>query len=210
MPYLSVLALSDSFLTMWPTLASESGLELVVAEEPSALERRTDAVGVISAGGAEPRLEEALRQAGNGGIEIAGTIVHQKDIGQGLVAGLEDATLLEAHLVVNKGPFGLRALYATWDLNGTAPKAVGADEQMGYYIEPSLRFGPVGLFVRYNLWDTKAGDAIASELTQTNLGVNYWPHEQVVIKADIQKQDNDAAAASNEVDGFNLGIGYMF
>ena len=71
MAYLSVLALSDSFLTMWPTLASESGLELVVAEEPSALERRTDAVGVISAGGAEPRLEEALRQAGNGGIEIA-------------------------------------------------------------------------------------------------------------------------------------------
>jgi DNA-binding NtrC family response regulator len=70
-PYLSVLALSDSFLTMWPTLASESGLELVVADEPSALERRTDAVGVISAGGAEPRLEEALRQAGNGGIEIA-------------------------------------------------------------------------------------------------------------------------------------------
>lgn len=158
----------------------------------------------------DPAYSARLKWTGVPGIEIAGTIVHQKDIGQGLVAGLEDATLLEAHLVVNKGPFGLRALYATWDLNGTAPKAVGADEQMGYYIEPSLRFGPVGLFVRYNLWDTKAGDAIASELTQTNLGVNYWPHEQVVIKADIQKQDNDAAAASNEVDGFNLGIGYMF
>ena len=71
MAYLSVLALSDSFLSMWPALASECGLELVVAEEPSALERRTDAVGVISAGGAESRLEEALRQAGNGGIEIA-------------------------------------------------------------------------------------------------------------------------------------------
>jgi hypothetical protein len=38
-----------------------------------------------------------------------------------------------------------------------------------------------------------------------NIGVNFWPHEDVVIKADIQQQDgiiND--------DGFNLGVGYQF
>jgi hypothetical protein len=165
---------------------------------------------VANADANDPAYTGRLKWTGIPGLEVAGTIVYQKDIGQGLVAGLEDATLLETHVVFSKGPFGLRALYATWDLNGTAPAAAGADEQTGYYVEPSLRFGPVGVFVRYNLWDTRAGDAVASERTQTDLGVNYWPHEQVVIKADIQKQDNDIAASNNEIDGFNLGIGYMF
>ena len=72
MPSLSVLALSDSFLQMWPALASESGLELVVADEPAALVRRGDVVGVVSAGGVEERLEETLRQASANGIEVAG------------------------------------------------------------------------------------------------------------------------------------------
>ena len=158
----------------------------------------------------DPAYTAQLKWTGIPGLELATSAHYEKDIGQGLVAGLEDATLLEAHVVVNKGPFGLRALYATWDLNGAAPKAVGADEQTGYYIEPSLRFGPVGFFARYNVWDNKAGDAIASERKQTDIGVNYWPHEQVVIKADIQKQDNDLPATNNENDGFNLGVGYMF
>ena len=69
MPSLSVLALSDSFLQMWPTLASESGLELVVTDEPGALVRRADGVAAISAGGAEARLEEALRQVAADGAE---------------------------------------------------------------------------------------------------------------------------------------------
>lgn len=165
---------------------------------------------VASAVANDPAYSARLKWTGIPGLEVAGTVVYQKDIGQGLVAGLEDATLLETHVVFSKGPFALRALYATWDLNGAAPKAVGADEQTGYYVEPSLRFGPIGVFVRYNMWDTKASDTTASERTQIDAGVNYWPHEQVVIKADIQKQDNDLPASNNENDGFNLGVGYMF
>ncbi len=158
----------------------------------------------------DPAYTARLKWTGVPGIEVAGSFQYQKDIGQGQVAGLEDATLAEAHVAMNKGMFGLRALYAVWNLNGTAPKAVGADEQFGYYVEPSLRFGPVGVFARYNVWDTRAGDSIGSERTQTDLGVSYWPHEYVVIKADIQKQDNDNAVTNNEIDGFNLGVGYMF
>jgi len=37
--------------------------------------------------------------------------------------------------------------------------------------------------------------------------MNFWPHPDVVIKADYQTQDNDSG---REQDGFNLGVGYQF
>ena len=112
-------------------------------------------------------------------------------------------------MVFSRGPFGLKALYATWDLDGEGPEAVGRDEQTGYYIEPAIKFGSkVGLFARYNVWDNNAGNSIDTEYEQVDVGVNYWPHENVVIKLDYQ--DQDAPDNKDEFDGFNLGIGYMF
>src|SRR3972149_3976884 len=116
------------------------------------------------------------------------------------------ATLWEAHAALMRGPFGLRALYANWDLDGTGPKALGRDEQKGWYIEPSVKLTPkFGVFARYNTWDNEAGDATDSKKIQKDFGFNYWPHENVVVKFDIQRQSGTA----ND-DGFNLGVGYMF
>ena len=39
-------------------------------------------------------------------------------------------------------------------------------------------------------------------------GANYWPHPQVVIKADYQKFDEDDGNKGDK--RFNLGLGYMF
>jgi hypothetical protein len=111
--------------------------------------------------------------------------------------------------VIERGPFGLRALYARWDLDGSGPESIGADEQMGYYIEPSYRFfnDKLGIFARYNQWDNAAGNSSDTEKQQWDVGLNWWPHEQVVLKADYQFQDNDDG---REQDGFNLGVGYEF
>lgn len=150
-----------------------------------------------------------LKWTGMPGVEIAGTINHQTDITQsapGVDAG--SANLYELHTVLSKGPLGLRALYARWDLEGNAPAAIGAEEQFGWYIEPSYRLNEQwGVFTRYNLWDNAAGDAVDSEKTQWDVGVNFWPHPDVVLKADYQRQDNDDG---KNQDGFNLGIGYQF
>ena len=147
-----------------------------------------------------------LRWTGMPGLELAGTLHYQDDVTQSQGAEAVSATLLEAHAIVSRGPFGLRALYATWQLDGNAPAAVGRDEQSGWYLEPSYRFNPmVGVFARYSSWDNEAGDSADSEKNQTNVGVNFWPHENVVLKADIQTQ---GGAASD--DGFNLGLGYQF
>ena len=54
------------------------------------------------------------------------------------------------------------------------------------------------------MWDN--GGVGDTEENQTDFGINYWPHEDVVIKADYQMQN----AAAGDKDGFNLGVGYQF
>jgi hypothetical protein len=149
-----------------------------------------------------------LKWTGLPGIELGGTFQHQDDITQGADATAGSANLYELHGVVNKGAFGLKALYAQWDLDGSGPAAIGADKQLGWYVEPSLKLSEQwGVFARYNQWDNKAGDNAGSKKKQVDAGVNWWPHPDVVVKADYQKQDNDDG---KNQDGFNLGVGYMF
>ncbi len=150
-----------------------------------------------------------LKWTGINGLELASTLQYQADITQGTDPTAGAATLIEAHAVWQTGPFGLRALYANWDLDGTGPASVGADKQRGWYVEPSYRINPQwGLFARYSEWDNQASDATDSETSQADVGFNYWPHEHVVLKFDYQ--DQSAPAGENEFDGFNLGVGYQF
>ncbi|MEW5756689.1 MAG: porin [Pseudomonadota bacterium] len=146
-----------------------------------------------------------LKWTGMPGVEIAGSLFYQDDLSQTGTDTLEGGLLTEVHAIVQQGPFGVRALYARWDLDGSGPKAVGADEQFGWYLEPSFRVnGQFGVFARYSAWDTKAGSSADTETKQASIGFNYWPHENVVVKADYQNETGKAN------DGFNLGIGYQF
>ncbi len=145
---------------------------------------------------------------GIAGVELAATLQYQENITQGLDNDAS-AWLYEAHADMQRGPFGLRALYARWDIDGDGASAAGRDEQEGFYIEPSYKLTPkFGVFVRYNQWDNEAGSSSDSEKKQYDAGFNYWPHPDVVLKADYQKQDNEGNV--DEEDGFNLGIGYQF
>lgn len=149
-----------------------------------------------------------LKWTGLPGVELGGTFQYQGDIAQGTVANAGSANLVELHGIVQRGPVGLKALYARWDLNGSAPAATGADEQYGWYVEPSFRLGEQwGVFARYNEWDNRAGNPGDTKKKQSNFGVNYWLHPDVVLKADYQIQDNEDR---RDQDGFNLGVGYQF
>jgi len=144
------------------------------------------------------------------GVELAATVQYQEDITQGQDAtGNVSATLFEAHAVIERGDFGLRALYATWDLDGKAPKVDGYDEQTGWYVEPSYQISSnFGVFARYSEWDNQAGDSADSEYEQFDLGVNWWPHQDVVVKLDYQ--DQTVPTGKTELDGINVGLGYQF
>ena len=70
-PTLTLLSLSDSFIAMWPDLASECGLTLVTVVEPAAFDRLSGSVGVIAAGGAEEQLDATLRKVAPASAEVA-------------------------------------------------------------------------------------------------------------------------------------------
>ena len=77
------------------------------------------------------------------------------------------------------------------------------DVQDGGYLEASWKAQENwGLFVRHSVWSEEKDESAA----QSDLGVNYYPHPDVVFKADYQLQNDDAG----NTDGFNLGMGYQF
>ena len=145
-----------------------------------------------------------VKYTGISGLELAGTVQLQDDMTQNTSDDIDGATMIEAHARWNASNLTLTALYAAWDIDGVGASSVGKDIQDGGYLEASYKVTPkVGLFVRQNEWDN-GGTGDTSE-SQTDLGVNYWPHENVVLKADYQIQDG-----GKELDGFNLGVGYQF
>lgn len=151
-----------------------------------------------------------LKWAGLPGVELAATLQYQSDLTQGTGAAgtSSSATLFETHAALSRGPLGLRALYARWDLDGASAKAIGRDKQNGWYLEPSYKLtNELGFFARYNQWDNNAGSGSTTDtkIRQVDVGLNYWPNEDVVLKFDVQQQ----SGAAND-DGFNLGVGYHF
>jgi hypothetical protein len=148
-----------------------------------------------------------VKYTGVPGLELSATLQYQTDLAQS-EAGLDtaDATLFETHVIYNAENFSVRALYARWDVNGDEAKASGKDEQTGWYVEPSYKFSEkVGVFARYAEYNNKAGDSSSDAVESTSVGVNYYLHENIVLKADIEE-----LGGAKDSKGFNLGVGYQF
>lgn len=146
------------------------------------------------------------------GLELAVSGQYQDDILQGAGDDEIGAGLIEAHAVYQKNGFGLRALYAQWnidsDVESAALENIGASKQNGFYIEPSYRINEkVGVFYRNSQWDTNAADSADSEVTQNDIGVNYWLAETAVLKADYYRQEKAGDLSGT---GYNLGVGFSF
>jgi DNA-binding NtrC family response regulator len=71
LPKLIVLPLTDSFSGLWPTLASELGLTLSTITDPKSFHGVSDAVGLVSAGGAEEELENVFHQISGADVEVS-------------------------------------------------------------------------------------------------------------------------------------------
>lgn len=146
-----------------------------------------------------------IKYTGAAGLELALTLQYQGDIAQGLGPDSASALLWEGHIAYQSGKFGLRALYAMWDIDGEGVETFGRDEQQGWYVEPSYRLTPrLGIFVRFSEWDNNAGDSDDTQVEQFDLGLNFWLVENVVLKMDWADQSN------GDGDSFNLGVGWSF
>jgi hypothetical protein len=163
---------------------------------------------VSEASAKSPSLTGRIKYTGIPGLEIAGSINYQVDYSQDTLSTVDDATLYEAHAILQRGNFGFRAMYAEWDIQGSGPESVGADRQLGWFVEPSYRINDVGFFTRYSLYENKAYSSSDTEVKQWDIGVNWWIHKDVVVKLDYQ--DQSTASGITELDGINAGLGYAF
>jgi hypothetical protein len=141
---------------------------------------------------------------GIAGLEVAAYTQYQPDLDQSAETSYaEEATLVGGHLIYQLGDFTAKGLYARWDLGGDAAEEAGKDLQDGGYVELSWRpMEALGFFVRQSAWSQEAD----VDAAQTDFGLNYYPHSDVVLKFDYQLQNDDAGNS----DGFNLGLGYQF
>ncbi len=134
-------------------------------------------------------------------------------------------TLWDIHGRYSVDKFDLRALYAQGRLSDAAKindAFAGfevADRFYGWYMEAAYHvwkngeqdFAP---FVRFEKWNTQAdipNNIVRNEASENDvwtIGANYWPHPQVVLKADYQKFDKPDGDKGDK--RFNLGLGYMF
>jgi hypothetical protein len=157
-----------------------------------------------------------LKYTGIQGLELSATLQYQSDLFQGEEFGgadSVDALLYELHAIYKSGPFGLRALYAAWDIDdgiNAVTDRTDADEREGFYIEPSYMITPkLGVALRYSEWDdVRATAGFDMKMEELMFGINYYVSPTVVLKADYQ--DQDAAEGRAELDGFNLGVGWSF
>ncbi|MGQ0658547.1 MAG: hypothetical protein ACT4NU_10725 [Chromatiales bacterium] len=204
-------------------LLLHSGLQ-VATSGSNAFRIRQGRQKVAEAPADEPAFTGQLKYAGFPGLELGFTGQYQSDVTSDTFTEEIGASLFSGHVVLSKGSFGLRALYARWDLwdldegpatggpaDGPSP---GRDEQVGWYVEPSFKFdvpgflpGDAGIFGRYSQTDNNAGDANTADtgIRRWDVGLNWWPHESVAFKFDYQNEEE-----GSDNDGFNLGLGYQF
>ena len=133
-------------------------------------------------------------------------------------AAPKSATLFAVHAdlrspVATSSEFGVRAFFAQWNLNSMEAELIGRDVQRGWYDEPSCKYSfingeAIGFFTRYSSFDNNAGNTINTANKQTSFGVNYWPHENVALKADYQIDDR--ADETKDDNRINLGVGVQF
>jgi predicted porin len=157
-----------------------------------------------------------LKYTGIPGLELAGSINYQTDATQEGGDGLSKGILYEAHAIYQQGPFALRALYAQWDFDGSAVKENGNDTQSGWYIEPSYKpWEKLGLYARYEDVDAELNSDRNQRFDQWEVGANYWPIEDVVLKVDYRSRNYDSTSIAvspeySDFNAFDLGIGYQF
>jgi len=202
-------AMNGLFGSGWTwDLAVSSGLSIPTSGG-SAFRIRSGRQKVAEATAKYPAVTGRLRYLGIAGLQAAVTVQHQFDASQVGGDGLDDATLLEAHIDYRRAGFGLRALYARWNLSGSDAKTADADLQTGWYIEPSYRINDrFGFYTRYE--DVEGARGV-DQFDEWQFGMNWWPNDNVVVKIDYRSRDHDVVSeGGHDFTGVDLGIGYAF
>ncbi len=189
-------------------MAFTSGLQMPTTGS-NAFRIRSGRQKIAKAVASDGAITGRLRYLGIPGLQAAVTVQYQFDPSQVSNDGLDSGTLVEAHIDYQRNGFGLRALYSRWDFTGDAVEAADADTQTGWYIEPSYRLNDkIGFYTRYEDVDAARDQ---DKFNQWEVGLNWWPAQNVVIKLDYRDRNHNLDSASGrDFTGIDLGLGYSF
>ena len=189
-------------------VAASSGLQMETTGS-NAFRVRSGRQKVAKALASDGAITGRLRYMGISGLQAAVTVQYQFDPSQLANDGLDDGTLVEAHIDYRRGAFGLRALVAHWDFSGDAVEAAGADKQTGWYVEPSYRLNnKLGFYTRYEEVDAARN---SDQFSQWQVGLNWWLAENVVVKFDYRDRNHDLdSERGRDFTGIDIGLGYSF
>jgi outer membrane murein-binding lipoprotein Lpp len=187
-------------------LSLHSGLAMPT-EGGSAFRVRSGRQKVAEAVASDPAYTFRLKYTGVPGLELSASYQYQTDPSQVAGDGLDTGQLFTAHAIYSAGGFGLRGLYGAWKFDGFAVEEAGADDQSGWFIEPSYRFNENwGVYARYQDIDAARSQ---DRFTQNEFGFNYWPTDGVVLKVDYRQRDFTMPGLA-DFDALDLGFGYAF
>lgn len=194
-------------------LAVHSGLD-VATTGSNAFRIRSGRQKVAQAAAESGAITGRVRYNGVPGLSLSAFGQYQHDITQTTSDEDNSAILVGGTAVYQNGGFGLKALIASWHINGDSFEANDADHQWGGYLEPSYTWTfandqKVGVFGRYSHYEFARGldNTRGGEFDQFDVGVNYWPIDNVVLKLDY----NHIIDEDENVESLlNLGVGYSF
>ena len=195
--------------------AVHSGLELPT-DGGSAFRIRSARQKASNASAEDLAYTGRVQYSGIPGLQLAASFQHQSDISQISGDGADEANLITAHAIYNNGGFQLRALWAEWDIDGNLIELAGGDDQSGWYIEPSYKFDTpdfdllqsVGVYTRYSDLE---GFRTQDQFEQWEVGMNFWPTDNVVFKIDYRDREHDLPiAGGRDFKAFDLGVGFQF
>ena len=134
------------------------------------------------------------------------------------VSGLT-ATMFDIHAAYESGAFKAYGLYTQSSLDGAEKLGNSAVEKAsGYYVNAAYDIGMVAglgykipVFVQYEDFNPAASTVDGSnedkyKTKTTTIGLNFFPVDQVVLKADYAMKEVD----SKDEDIFSFGLGFVF
>ena len=127
-------------------------------------------------------------------------------------------TMWDTHLNYENSGARLYGTYTQTKRSGTTGTQV--KEMSGGYINASFDVlsltsieKKMPLFVQYesvNPLEKLADGTTNSAVNTTTVGINFFPHEQVVLKMDYAMADNDFANSGTNSDTFSVSMGFIF
>ncbi len=161
-----------------------------------------------------------LDYTGLDGAKIGASLYYSPDASN-VKTGDVDATsmfMYEAHVAYKKNSLFFNALYTQTKLSGAknisqnAPKdAYGMYANIGYnFLKPLHMSLPIfAQYEQYNYKKSAVSGSSAKDIKNYTVGLNYFPHEQVVLKAEYKVVD-DPNKQDTTYNVVSLGAGFIF